>query len=49
MENGVMKFMHLADVHLGASPDGRAAWSQGRQEEIWETSKEILARLAAVQ
>ena len=37
MENGVMKFMHLADVHLGASPDGRAAWSQGRQEEIWET------------
>ena len=32
-----MRFMHMADVHLGAAPDGRAGWSETRKKEIWET------------
>lgn len=32
-----MRFMHMADVHLGAAPDGQAAWSEARKKEIWET------------
>lgn len=32
-----MRFMHMADVHLGAAPDGGTAWSEARKKEIWET------------
>ena len=32
-----MRFMHMADVHLGAQPDKGSAWSRLRGEEIWET------------
>ncbi len=43
MDNGKMTFIHLADVHLGASPDGRAAWSKSRRDEIWDTFRETIA------
>ncbi len=32
-----MRFIHMADVHLGAAPDGRTEWSGTRKKEIWET------------
>lgn len=32
-----MKFIHIADVHLGAEPDAGAAYSAKRPEELWET------------
>lgn len=32
-----MRFMHIADVHLGAVPDKGCAWSEERKEEIWRT------------
>ena len=32
-----MKFIHMADVHLGCVPDGRAEWAQERKRELWET------------
>lgn len=38
-----MKFIHLADVHLGAVPDRGTAWSSSREEEIWTTFRRIIA------
>lgn len=38
-----MKFIHLADVHLGAVPDKGCPWSAGRGEEIWETFRRVIA------
>ena len=38
-----MKFIHLADVHLGAAPDKGYSWSRQREEEIWETFRRIIA------
>lgn len=32
-----MRFIHMADVHLGAAPDGQSSWSEARKKEIWET------------
>ena len=28
-----MRFMHMADVHLGACPDGRADWSENSKKK----------------
>lgn len=38
-----MRFIHLADVHLGAVPDRGCAWSSKREEEIWETFRRVIA------
>ena len=40
-----MKFIHLADVHLGAAPDRGCAWSDRREEEIWETFRRVIAAI----
>ena len=40
-----MKFIHLADVHLGASPDRGSAWNKRREEEIWETFRRVIAEI----
>ena len=32
-----MRFIHMADVHLGAVPDSGCPWSAFRENEIWET------------
>ena len=37
-----MKFMHLADIHLGAAPDKGFAWAQGRDREIWESFRRCM-------
>jgi DNA repair exonuclease SbcCD nuclease subunit len=37
-----MKFLHIADVHLGARPDRGRLWSNQRAEEIEESFKEVL-------
>lgn len=37
-----MRFMHMADVHLGAAPDGKSEWSETRKKEIWETFRSSL-------
>lgn len=41
-----MRFIHVADVHLGAAPDGRGGWSETRKKEIWETFRAILGDAA---
>ncbi|MFR9286174.1 MAG: metallophosphoesterase family protein [[Clostridium] scindens] len=32
-----MKFIHIADIHLGASPDAGNAYSKSRTQEIWNS------------
>ena len=38
-----MRFIHIADVHLGAKPDKGKTWSSGRGEEIEATFYRLLA------
>lgn len=40
-----MRFIHLADVHLGAVPDRGFPWSARREEEIWESFRRLIAHL----
>lgn len=38
-----MKFIHIADVHLGATPDSNMHWAKERQKEIWQSFKNIIS------
>lgn len=42
-----MKFIHIADVHLGMQPDKGKKWSQEREREIWESFAAIIDIVAA--
>lgn len=37
-----MKFIHIADVHLGARPDAGSAYSEERGRELWDTFEHVL-------
>ncbi len=37
-----MKFIHIADVHLGATPDSGMPWSGEREKEIWRSFENII-------
>ena len=37
-----MRFIHAADIHLGAQPDKGKPWSELRSEEIWHTFRKLL-------
>lgn len=37
-----MKFIHIADVHLGAVPDSTMPWGAEREKEIWESFQNII-------
>lgn len=37
-----MKFIHIADVHIGAKPDVGFPWSEDRQKEILESFEHII-------
>lgn len=37
-----MKFIHIADVHLGAAPDKTMPWSEERRKEIYESFYRVL-------
>ena len=37
-----MKFIHIADVHLGASPDAGSTYSEKRAKEIWNSLKRVV-------
>lgn len=41
----MIRFIHLADVHLGAVPDRGCSWSDAREEEIWETFRRVIATI----
>lgn len=36
-----MKFIHIADVHLGAEPDAGPLYSEERPHELWETLEHV--------
>ncbi|MDD3794794.1 MAG: DNA repair exonuclease [Lachnospiraceae bacterium] len=44
-----MRFMHMADVHLGAVPDSGAPWSGAREKEIWDTFRSSIQDAASEQ
>ena len=44
----MIRFIHLADVHLGAVPDRGCPWSHEREEEIWELSAGSLRLYAGI-
>lgn len=37
-----MRFMHIADVHLGAAPDYGYPWAKGRGKELWESFRRCI-------
>jgi DNA repair protein SbcD/Mre11 len=37
-----MKFIHIADVHLGAVPDSNMPWGVMREKEIWSSLEHII-------
>ena len=39
-----MKFIHIADVHLGMIPDAGYPWSNARAEEMWKTLGKVVER-----
>lgn len=38
-----MKFIHIADVHLGAVPDSDKPWGKDREKEIWDSFRKIIS------
>ncbi len=40
-----MRFIHLADVHLGAAPDRGCPWSDRREKEIRESFRRVIDRI----
>lgn len=38
-----MRFIHIADVHLGAQPDAGSVYSAQRSQELWEAFSEVIA------
>lgn len=37
-----MKFIHIADIHLGAVPDSNMPWGPSREKEIWSSFQNII-------
>ncbi|MFR8171668.1 MAG: metallophosphoesterase family protein [Marvinbryantia sp.] len=37
-----MRFIHIADIHLGAAPDKGQPWSQKRAQEIWKSFRRVI-------
>lgn len=37
-----MRFLHIADVHLGASPDSGMPWDKQRESELWNSFNRII-------
>lgn len=38
-----MRFIHIADLHLGAQPDMGTAYSAGRPQELWDSFSQVIA------
>ena len=37
-----MKFIHTADIHLGAEPDAGSSYTAKRPEELWNSFERLL-------
>ena len=40
-----MRFIHIADVHLGAVPDKGYPWSEEREKEIWRSFQRVICQV----
>ena len=38
-----VKFIHIADVHLGVQPDAGKSWSNKRAQDIWDSFAKVIA------
>ena len=39
-----MKFIHIADVHLGAKPEKNMPWAKEREEHSWQAFSDVITR-----
>ena len=37
-----MRFIHIADLHLGSSPEAEFLWGKNRAEEIWDSFATVI-------
>ena len=37
-----MRFIHIADLHLGSSPEAEFAWGKNRAEELWDSLAAVI-------
>ena len=44
-----MKFIHIADVHLGVTPDAGMPWSETRSRDIWNSFRMVIEQARAQQ
>lgn len=44
-----MKFIHIADLHLGMSPDAGHPWKEERTKEIWDSFRRVIQKAEADQ
>lgn len=44
-----MRFIHIADVHLGVTPDAGRPWSEKRAKDIWNSFGEVIERAKELQ
>lgn len=42
MGSEFMKFIHIGDLHLGATPDAGMSWASARADEIWQALDQVL-------
>lgn len=40
-----MKFIHIADVHLGAKPDKEKSWAKEREEHSWKAFTDVITKV----
>ena len=40
-----MKFIHIADIHLGARPDRDKEWAKERELHSWQAFKEVIDKV----
>ncbi len=40
-----MKFIHIADVHLGAKPDKGKPWAKSREEHSWQAFIDVVTKV----
>ena len=40
-----MRFIHTADIHLGANPESKRDWSIKRGDEIWSTFEKLIKEI----
>jgi len=40
-----MKFIHIADIHLGVKPDRNKPWGKEREKHSWQAFQEVIDRV----